>query len=521
MADFRATPGRSPEWHETGGAFSNFEFVDLGYGSHSILRRVFSLARKLKYHGLLVEQIDEADCALLAQENAALAVRLTDFERSRVTRFSFFAGEKRNAPGEFLGYAIFKQDHHRVTGRFSHVYEAVLRSPRGQKANNFVHCGRDYTVNTSLGRFTVRGVLFGQQNDATYVCAHVALRAMIASFSPNADISYAEINKRADVGHALLGKRVGGRGIPAGAESRGLFPDQIETVLRGAGLEPELIVHEPTKPELHAELPVDVEFQRLLYGYLESGSPVLLGFELAPEKPGADPSRHILPVFGHTFNEDLWVPEAERKYFAHNPKYFPSESWLSTYLAHDDNFGPYVCLPRHYLRREQFRLLVGCRPAGVVLPPEEAETRAFDFVARMVDAPLEDAPPWLQRLSAFARAGLLVLRSLAVERSAYRKHLAELRDKDGYDLEPALADRLVERLPPHVWLVEVSAPELYPASRRKFGEVVLNAAPAAGVDPVLIFRMPGRALFRDAAGKLVEEKTRLAGHTAILSLSTD
>jgi hypothetical protein len=87
MADFRSAPGRSPQWIASRGSFSNFEFVDQHFGSHSILRRIFSLARKLNYGGFLIEQIGETDCSLLADENRALALRLPDFNGSTVTRF--------------------------------------------------------------------------------------------------------------------------------------------------------------------------------------------------------------------------------------------------------------------------------------------------------------------------------------------------------------------------------------------------------------------------------------------------
>ena len=54
-----------------------------------------------------------------------------------------------------------------------------------------------------------------------------------------------------------------------------------------------------------------------------------------------------MPVIGHTFSEDMWVPDADN-YFE-KQKYYSSERWMSEFLIHDDNFGPYLCLPRNYL----------------------------------------------------------------------------------------------------------------------------------------------------------------------------
>ncbi|MDP1579181.1 MAG: hypothetical protein Q8M02_02815 [Candidatus Didemnitutus sp.] len=466
MSDFRSALGSDPTWQATDGTFSNFEFVDTRFASHSILRRILSLARKLKYQGMLEERILPANCFLLEEENAALALRLPDFRHSEVVRLSFFSCNESSSPGEFLGYAIVKQDYH-DSGPFMHVYEAVLRAPRGPKENNYSHCHRTFRVCTTLGEFTVAGILYAQQNNATHVCAHVALRTLLSCVLPDVDVSYAQLNAWAGVDNSNPATSLGTRG---GGSGGGLSSEHIERILNHAGLNPELIVNEPNSP---AELPAELEFQKLLYGYLESGRPVMLGFELGSDPVNNGDGRHIIPIFGHTFNEDLWAPEAERFYFRHNLGYFTSESWLSSYLAHDDNFGPYVCLPRHYLSRRQFRLLVGLKPAGLAVPPDSAEAWAFDFANYIAGRLPAGLAPWLDRQTAFTQAQLLVLRTLHVRRADYIAQLRTWRDREGFDLEPAHADTIAGRLPEAFWLVEVSAPELFPNSRRKFGEVLI------------------------------------------------
>jgi hypothetical protein len=395
------------------------------------------------------------------------------------------------------------------------VYEAVLKPPRGCLQNNFLHCLNSYQVVCALGTFSVRGALYAQQNDATFVCAHVALRTLLSTMLPAQDIDYATINRLAGVDHADLAARVGKR---QGALGRGLGPLQIEAVIRGVGLEPDLLTHEPDMDD--AAMPEGIEFQRLLYGHLESGFPALLGFTLAADPSGTS-SRHIIPVLGHTFNEDLWVPEAERQYFAHNRGYFPSESWLSTWVAHDDNFGPYVCLPRHYLGRAQFRLLVGCRINGVSRPSEVAEAFAYDFARELVEGMGDAGRTWLGRFAAFSRASLLVLRTFVVEKAVYAQHLASLRDKENFEIDEASRVRFLATLPERFWLIEFSAPELFPASRRKFGDIIV--APDAGAArnrSVLAARLPGFLLYREGA-EWRSRRTKLVGHTAILSLSAD
>lgn len=112
--DFRQATGKQLQWLDTGieHRFSNFLFVDQHYGSNPVLRRIFSLARKHSYRSLLIEEITEADCALLVAENQALAARRPDYQRSEVHRISFFRSptSQAPAPSDFIGYVIFKRD---------------------------------------------------------------------------------------------------------------------------------------------------------------------------------------------------------------------------------------------------------------------------------------------------------------------------------------------------------------------------------------------------------------------------
>jgi hypothetical protein len=189
--NFRQATGTQVQRLDTGIArnFSNFLFVDQNYGSHPVLRRIFSLARKHKYHSLLIEEISETDCALLAAENQSLAIRTSDFQRSQVHRISFFRSPTSQTPtqADFIGYVIFKRDF--FAGRPQprvHVFESVMPPFRRIEQNNFIHCQRDYEINTLLGNFSVSGVLYAQQNDLTSVCAHVGLRSILACVLPDA-----------------------------------------------------------------------------------------------------------------------------------------------------------------------------------------------------------------------------------------------------------------------------------------------------------------------------------------------
>lgn len=487
--NFRAAQGKRIDWLDTGveNNFSNFLFIDQRYDSDPVMRRIFSLARKLNYKSLLIEKIDEADCNLLAEENAALQLRRSDFLSSEVHRISFFRNSVDSSQFDFCGYVVFKRDRFSGTPVLAtHVYESVMKPPRQEHENNFIHCKQTYSVNTTLGQFSISGVLYAQQNDLTFVCAHVGLRSVLSCVLPEGDISYAHINALAGIDHKtrVLGGGLGGMG-----------PDDFERVFNGLNIHFTKLVHEPKQ-----QLILPTDFQQELYGFIESGYPALMGFELDVPTPGPDGQpRHAIPVFGHTFNEDTWIPDAQRNYFSKRHGYYPSENWLSTFIVHDDNFGPYFCLPRNFLKKDNFRIIYGLKPENTPLSAVEAEAIGYSFF----DALAKNIPPrgvdWYDRFVIFSQHGLLVLRSLLVRKNVYLAHLASIRTQSGAAIETEVIDSFRNCLPEYFWMIEASAPELFAYSRRKFGEVLLVADQAKPLNSsaMIAARLPGLVVIQN------------------------
>jgi hypothetical protein len=425
-----------------------------------------------------------------------------------VHRLSFFKTPPNETPSgeDFLGYVIYKVDE--FTGDpkiFRHVYECVIAPFRGPSRNNFIHCLRTYEVRNAAGLFAVRGILYARQNDLTFVCAHVALRTALSAILPSGDISYEDINNLVGVDH--VSRTVGG--------GSGLGPDQFEAIFKGLGLSFEKIIHEPSQG-----LTLPTEFQRDLYGFVESGFPALMGFELDPPPGATNGSRHVIPVFGHTFNEDTWLPNAQRAYFGGDGRYYPSENWLSTFLVHDDNFGPYYCLPRSFLKQEKFRLIYGIHLEALALRAAEAEAIGFSYIDAIAKSFRFTGQGWYDRFVIFCRSGWLVLRTILVQKAAYLSHLNGLRDWDERSLEPESISILESHLPGKFWLIEASATELFASSRRKFGEVLLAADKTMPkpLDTSLLIagRLPGMYFVNQTTGFGVTQ-TQLQGHSALFS----
>ncbi len=509
--NLREAAGRQLQWIDTGisKGFSNFAFIDREYDSNPVLRRIFSLARKHAFESLLIEEIDSTTCGVLTDDDAALALRRSDFQRSVTHRISFFRSSTTSAPKEndFIGYVAFKRNFFgpSQTSR-AHVFESVVPPSRGRDENNFIHAWRTYDVVTTQGRFKANGILYAQQNDLTFVCAHVALRSLLSTLLPNGDTTYPEINRVCSVDHKT--RLVG--------EGEGLEPDDMETVLKHFGFFIEKVVHEPNKNLL---LPTD--FQRHIYGAIESGYPSLIGFELEARPNASAGARHIIPVLGHTFNEDTWLPDAQRAYFGGKLSYYPSENWLSTFVVHDDNFGPYLCLPRHFLKKDHFRLLYGVKREITTFSALEAEAIAFGFC----DAFRKSFPKggdWYNRFAVFAERGWLVLRTMLVRKENYLNHLRAIKSWEGAPFETSALTQFGAALPPHFWMVEASAPELFAASRRKFGEILVAAdKPVNGpfLNLLVGARLPDRVVL-NTGGNISVFPSSLNGHVSLFELPT-
>jgi len=442
------------------------------------LIRVFSLARKLGFQGLLVDSISSEVSPFLVEENQVLAQKESKYARSEIVKFSFFkkSSECQIVQNDFLGYAVFKIDYDTEGQPLCyHIFESVFPLQGRSLRNNFLQCKRCYSVSNTFGdNFEVSGALYAQQNKKTFFCAHVALRSVLSCILPKGDISYYEISQ-------LAGTR------------DGLTEDNIDQVFTGLNVPFRKVIFQPCPHNSKCQFVPSPSYIRELYGFTESTCPVLLGFE------STNGNGHIVPVFGHTFNEDSWVPPSNQVYFQKNTfRFFSSEQWLSSHIIHDDNFGPYYCLPRQFLSQENFRSLYGINFRKPALYSVEAEAAAIDLF-KQIAAEIKERPhddPWMDIFLVFTGANRLILRSIYLSKEKYRKHLQNSLQGHIH----AQWQKIAPILPDHFWMVEASMPELFSVSRKKFGEIILavdvNNNDEASFNLCFI-RLPNCAIVRD------------------------
>jgi hypothetical protein len=213
------------------------------------------------------------------------------------------------------------------------VFESVIRAY--EHPHSFATCARTVPVKIAGRKFEISGVLYCQQNGLNKACAQVALRSICSAFLDDPDLTFRRINQ--------LAASVS----PVSKPGEGLLTDQIQDVLDGLGI-PHFAIFYPNldgRQKWRSRLP----YQKILYSGIESGCGALLAFTTSgPRAPGCG---HIVPLLGHTFNEDTWSARGDGAYFkiGKDIRYLPSSAWMSSFLIHDDNFGSNLCVAKDYL----------------------------------------------------------------------------------------------------------------------------------------------------------------------------
>lgn len=469
--------------------FSCFDWVDQHLAPTDAILRCFSLARILGAKSFIAEDIPAK--GIIHEENEEIKVLMPDFAMEGLKRASFWA-EGPDVPttagaNTLLGYAIFKRD--KVPSRSVdgwHVFEAVFcKYPH---LHNCVPNPGVYRVRVGDNTHEIKGVLYAQQNGLNKVCAHVALRSLLSRRIPAGDVSYAEINR--------LAKQADPKYAPPG----GLGPRHIRPILRHfkvpfRDIDYDDLEKKPATKDIRKTHP----FQKFVYAGIESGCGALLGFSMAG--PKAPVERHIIPFYGHTFNKDTWVPDADIAYFnvGGGLGYVQSESWTSSFLGHDDNFGPNLCIPRLYIFPGKADYVVELLHDQVKYSGVQAEAVSLLFLDSLRPHIAKSENPWMVRLTkaASSEVSRVVLRTVCISRSAYIQHVRDEKDWHGRQELPELVDVLGKVLPTMLWVAEVSLPHVFPATENKLGEILLN--PFVSFDPqkpfncgiFILARLPG------------------------------
>jgi hypothetical protein len=482
--------------------FSNFDFVEDRFGGIWPLRRILSQARMHGGGTIVIERLRVAED--LSEENADLRQLCSSFDPSSsiAWRLSFLRGIVANTkalmrmpPNDFLGYAIVKKDEVPPTPdvcpegcQRPRIYESVISGSLHE--NNYVRGSPTWRCRVAGREFSINGYIYAQQNGITNSCAHVAARTAATRFI-RSDLPYRLMNQWVDAFRVA-------NNLPRPFPGRGLSNLEICHVLGCAGAN--TFVGDYT-----GATSAPVPYQRYLYGSVESGFPAILFFETQEQDADGEIASHAIPIFGHTFNEDTWVPDANLRYFPMRKatKALSSDTWVSMFVGHDDNAGSNYCIPQNYMEAtrmcvdEHGNLLrcrqqkggvayaIGSLPRKIKVNPIVAEAIGADYLLAVLNEVPSHFPGWQERwqkrLAAYHENQLLVLRTVLINGSQYKSHLDAVRGWNRKRYPKWLINAFKSVAADWFWMVELSVPELFSANRRKIGEILIRADLDAGV----------------------------------------
>jgi hypothetical protein len=412
----------------------------------------------------------------------------------------------------FLSSAIlinlFRPINHHAYNWKSYVFKAIVCRPkldlpsigRVPLQNHYIPLRKSFTCNIEISEdktrvFDIEGTYFCQQNTITSVCAHAVL-CMTINNSNSHDgqlITSENVNKDLGINHEDKKVKIG------------LDIQQIEDVLGKHGFY--LFIVDFFENE-------NFDYNWLVYGYLESRCPIILGFTTSKKS-----KLHVVSIFGHTLNPDLWEPEARIGYTTPKGRYFyrSTSEWVDHFIIHDDNMGMYMCMPISSIKRNsppkkdpKFRAKYACAiiPQDVRSSFSEAELAAFIITETLVERLKNmgaDLGKWIPRL--FFSNRQLVIRTILITKNNYSKSL-NCKDFDGNILTDAEKETILSDLPDRFWLSEISNPDLYIGSKNKLIDFIYPSqkAPNKSIpfkeyikDNWIQIRMPN-ALFKNVMG---------------------
>jgi hypothetical protein len=208
--------------------------------------------------------------------------------------------------------------------------------------------------------------------------------------------------------------------------------------------------------------------------------------------------------------------------------YIPSENWTSSFLGHDDNFGPNLCVPRLYIHPKQVEYVVELLKPGIAFGGAQAEALSLQFLYSVLNQIDTSGNIWLHRLACDADPNIqrIVLRAIAIDRNKYIKHLSNEKDWKQHSEARQIINILGRLLPQALWIVEISVPQLFPANERKLGEIILNGeieirSGQSKLSHFLLARLPGRYLFLDyRRGRMdfLQVPSNLTSHLQVIRL---
>lgn len=358
----------------------------------------------------------------------------------------------------------------------------------------FMSCNIEKKVSLIGIQLKVRGFPFIQQDGRIGVCAQAALK-MVADHGFETKI----------IGNSYTAPKItelakksphpnGARHIP----SSGLDDFQIQFALEEMGFEPLIYDRSDRSCEKKIEHP-----EQIIYRYLESGIPVIVGIQAGDEK-------HAIVVIGHTFNPDYWFAKAGTIYpdlRTRSLNYQCSTNWIQNFIVQDDNIGPYCFVPIDFLSGSITKCIIVPLYEDVFLAGEKAESNAYKLMTRKTfleknvkviynalkkNNSKSETLYWLNLFLECIHKKRIILRTYLRDKGLFIE-----QDIKNYDKSIQTMYKTIN-LPQKIWVVEISMPEIFCYARKKCGEILFASTGGDEINHSYItFHFPGAIMIHD------------------------
>ncbi len=361
----------------------------------------------------------------------------------RCTRLLFFGAKVAqnqwwnvaSYAGSFLGYSVVRPTRIQCIGR------TILKPAACTDVKGYL-CQQEYHANLLGVALSVTGFPHISQDTDVTICAHAACWMCFRYFSERYHI-YREIYPYQIT--QLTTDLSNGRLLP----SNGIYMAQVAEIFSRFGFYP--LIYE--RENWHKR--DTTMFNRLLYYYIESGFPMVVGV------PG-----HAFTALGHT--SDLHKPTEDGLLF--------SSDFMTGLIINDDNEAPYQVLPAdgEFPDGPKSRYRLDNIHSFVVPLPEKVYLFAED-VERLTLAILDQSQIGLKAQSPSLDKDDLVLRIFLTSSRAYKQDRRTSGIPHGLDLLYALLP-----MPRLIWVVELTTKQTF-VQEQIVGEIIWDAT-ASGKD---------------------------------------
>jgi hypothetical protein len=239
--------------------------------------------------------------------------------------------------------------------RSSPVAASILRPLPNQ---NYLLSSDKFDIHLAGKTFTVQGTPFMQQDNAVGACAQASIWMALRTLRKKEGNSAFD---PAQITSAATRFLVRGRTLP---NREGLLVEQMIEVIRFAGYSPHLMQFGIGHGNNLSAIEL-LEAKRKIYSYVESGIPVVLGVY-----PNSNEG-HAIVLIGHKWSENNTPQPCSRS----RGVIYNAADWVTSFIAHNDNSGPYMDLHDdsngHYCLN-QLVFAIPLLPSDVFLSGEEA-----------------------------------------------------------------------------------------------------------------------------------------------------